>query len=241
MKHYKISIITICFNAENVIEQTILSIIGQTYGNKEYIIIDGQSTDGTLELIKKYDSKISKWISEPDKGIFDAMNKGLNYATGDWVIFMNAGDCFYDKQVLSKIFNNKDYSNKYILYGDTLYLRKNSSNLEIAKKPSYISKNMPTSHQSFFVRLQEAKNLEFDTNLKYVADYKMIYHIYKKYGKKSVAHLNINVSKYEAYLGLTMQKPNEVFHETLAVRNWSPNKLYGYVKYFIKKYCLKKK
>lgn len=240
MRKYKISIITICFNAEKDIEKTLVSVIGQDYKNKEYIIIDGQSKDGTLDIIKKYEKYYSKLVSEPDKGIFDAMNKGLNYASGDWVIFMNAGDCFYDKKVLSKIFEQKDYKGKIIIYGNTQYLRKTSNDIEIANEPQYIYRNMPTSHQSFFIRLSDAKEIEFDTRLKFAADYKMIYSLYKKYGVKYIEHINVVVSKYEAYQGLTMQQPNEVFHETLKIRVWSIDKFFGYIKYYIKKYLLRK-
>ena len=95
-----ISIITVSYNAVKTIEDTINSVLNQTYPNIEYIIIDGGSTDGTLDVIKKYQDKITYWVSEPDKGIYDAMNKGALKATGVWLHFMNAGDTFYDEQVL---------------------------------------------------------------------------------------------------------------------------------------------
>jgi glycosyltransferase involved in cell wall biosynthesis len=88
----KISVITICYNAVDLIEKTILSVLHQSYDNIEYIIIDGNSTDGTVDIIQKYANQLAYWISEPDGGIFDAMNKGLDHATGEWVNFMNAGD-----------------------------------------------------------------------------------------------------------------------------------------------------
>ena len=92
----KLTIITIVYNNVRDVERTINSVLNQTYQNIEYIIIDGQSTDGTLAVIEKYRSKISKIISERDKGIYDAMNKGLAMATGDYVLFMNSGDELYD-------------------------------------------------------------------------------------------------------------------------------------------------
>jgi glycosyltransferase involved in cell wall biosynthesis len=88
----KISVITVVYNCKDYIEQTILSVLNQTYQNIEYIIIDGNSTDGTTDLIKKYESKLAYWISEPDSGIYDAMNKGIDKATGDWFYFLGAGD-----------------------------------------------------------------------------------------------------------------------------------------------------
>ena len=102
-KSVKISIITVVFNGADVIEQTIRSVIEQDYDDYEYIIIDGGSTDGTTDIIKKFDKSISYWVSEPDRGIYDAMNKGLSYASGEVVNFMNAGDFFYDTNSLNKI------------------------------------------------------------------------------------------------------------------------------------------
>ncbi len=240
MKKVKVSIITICFNAFNDIENTILSVINQNYDNKEYIIIDGYSTDGTKDIIKKYNSHITYWKSEPDRGIFDAMNKGLNVATGSWVIFMNAGDTFYNSTVIDDIFGKNEFTYKHIIYGDTLYLRKESTDIEIAKEPSYIAKNMPTAHQSFFVNLNDAKHIKFDLKYKYAADYNMIYKLYKEFGERGIVHINKPVSKYEACLGLTMQRPNDVFHETLKIRSWSLSKFCGYLRYYIKRFILRK-
>ena len=96
----KISIITVVKNAEKTIENTILSVLNQTYKNIELIIIDGVSTDGTLDIINKYKDKISYFISEPDTGVYNAMNKGIKAATGDIFYFLNANDSLYDDKVL---------------------------------------------------------------------------------------------------------------------------------------------
>ncbi len=118
-KHPKISIVTVCYNAERNIEKTILSVINQTYDNIEYIVIDGGSNDGTLSVINKYASKIDKVISEPDKGIYDAMNKGITLAKGDWINFMNAGDSYVDSCVLKLVSDNIN-SNCDMIYGDII-------------------------------------------------------------------------------------------------------------------------
>lgn len=114
----KISVVTVCYNAINDIEKTILSVINQTYSNIEYIIIDGGSTDGTMDIVNKYKDKIDVIVSEPDKGIYDAMNKGIDRATGDWINFMNAGDCFFNNVALENVFpRNYESVNFDILYG----------------------------------------------------------------------------------------------------------------------------
>ncbi len=93
----KVSIITVVYNAVATIEQTILSVVKQDYSNIEYIIVDGGSTDGTLDIVKKYEKKIALWLSEPDHGIYDAMNKGLTHATGDYIYYLGADDCLLDR------------------------------------------------------------------------------------------------------------------------------------------------
>ncbi|RXP45397.1 glycosyltransferase [Lutibacter sp. HS1-25] len=101
----KISIITVCYNSAATIEKTIQSVAAQTYNNIEYLIIDGNSKDATLTIIKKYDTVITKWVSEPDKGLYDAMNKGIALATGDIVGILNSDDTFFNNQVLEEVAN----------------------------------------------------------------------------------------------------------------------------------------
>ena len=127
MNNPKVSVITICYNAINDIEKTILSVINQSYGNKEYIIIDGGSSDGTVDVIKKYESRISKWVSEPDKGIYDAINKGIRKASGDWINCMNAGDTFYNNRVLENIFSTPIPNGISVLYSDHIYKKQDGT------------------------------------------------------------------------------------------------------------------
>lgn len=153
-KSYKgkplISIITVVYNGEKYLEETIQSVINQTYENVEYIIIDGGSTDGTLEIIKKYEDKIDYWVSEKDGGIYDAMNKGIDVATGEWLNFMNAGDSFYSNQTLMEVFNNKNYELYNILYGDVETNYGNFKIIHKAGKLENLYKSMQFSHQSTF-------------------------------------------------------------------------------------------
>ena len=114
----KISVVTVCYNAADTIEKTMLSVLNQTYHDIEYIIIDGGSTDGTVEIIRKYADRIAYWVSEPDKGIYDAMNKGIKVATGEWINFMNAGDEFVDEGVIEKLFQNRTIDTVGVVFGD---------------------------------------------------------------------------------------------------------------------------
>lgn len=98
-----VTIITVCYNAKCGLEKTICSVSGQKYGNKEYVVIDGGSSDGTLDVLKYNTSAIDYWKSEPDRGIYDAMNKGIGAAHGEWLVFMNAGDVFSDDEALAKM------------------------------------------------------------------------------------------------------------------------------------------
>lgn len=119
----KISIITICYNRKATIKKAIESVLNQDYLNIEYIIIDGNSTDGTQEVIEKYSDRISQYISEPDQGMYDAINKGLHLATGDVVGLMHSDDTFYNSTVVSKIVGAFEKSpNSDGVYGDGLYV-----------------------------------------------------------------------------------------------------------------------
>jgi glycosyltransferase involved in cell wall biosynthesis len=99
---HKLSIVTISFNSEQYLEQTIRSVIGQSYANIEYVVVDGGSNDGTLDIIRKYDSEIDRWISEPDAGIADAMNKALSLTTGDFVYFLHSDDYLEGDDAIEK-------------------------------------------------------------------------------------------------------------------------------------------
>lgn len=171
----RISIITVVFNAGDVMENTILSIRNQTYKNIEYIIVDGASTDGTLELINRYKAFIDKWISEPDKGIYFAMNKGLEMAGGDYVWFINAGDRLYGPTLIENIFTtNPPFCDIY--YGETMIIDREGREIGLRrlKAPAKLNwKNlingMLVCHQSFLVRKELAPS--YDTKMKIAADY----------------------------------------------------------------------
>ncbi len=117
----RVSIITVVYNGKNTIEDCIKSVAGQTYPDIEHIIIDGGSTDGTLDVIKKYNNKINGWISEPDKGIYDAMNKGMKHATGDVIGILNSDDIYADEFIMENVVNTILENNVDSCYGKLFY------------------------------------------------------------------------------------------------------------------------
>jgi glycosyltransferase involved in cell wall biosynthesis len=173
-----ISIITVVKNAEKHLEQTIKSVINQNYDNIEYIIIDGGSTDNTLNIINKYENKIDYLVSEIDKGIYVAMNKGADIATGEWIIFMNAGDNFYENNTIERIFLGKNYDADFI-YGDwKIVYNSKFSRIQQAGVIKNLWKGMVFSHQSLFTRSHVFKKYKFNINNKIGADYEFIYNCY---------------------------------------------------------------
>lgn len=152
-----LSVITIVYNNVKDIERTMLSVFNQTYPNIEYIVIDGASTDGTKEVIEKHTAKLDFWISEPDKGIYNAMNKGLSFANGDYVLFMNSGDEIYDKNTVERVFSSQP--NADIYYGETEMYDENWTSLgrrrhAVPERFTWRSfrYGMTISHQAIYVR-----------------------------------------------------------------------------------------
>ncbi|MCD9854166.1 glycosyltransferase [Epilithonimonas sp. JDS] len=148
-----VSIITVAYNNRFGLEETIKSVIGQSYKNIEFIVIDGGSNDGSKELLESYNSQINYWISEPDKGIYNAMNKGIAKATGDYLIFMNSGDRFASPEILEKI--APQFRNEDIVYGNAYYELEDRKKYEY-RIPSKITIGSllkePICHQSAFFK-----------------------------------------------------------------------------------------
>lgn len=168
MNNPKITIITVCYNAESTIERTIHSVINQSYGNIEYIIIDGASTDGTVDIINKYRNKITCFVSEPDKGIYDAMNKGIGCVTGDWVFFLNSDDYFYDDNVLCQV-ANKLSKNNTIYYGNVIMMPLNK--LKKGRYNKYKIGMGNICHQSIFYPKVVFEKYKYNTDYKLYADW----------------------------------------------------------------------
>ena len=187
----KISIITACYNAERTIEQTIQSVINQTYDNIEYIIVDGASTDGTMEIVKKYEKQIDIIICEPDEGIYDAFNKGVKASTGDFINFMNADDYFSTMSIVQEVADYL-YSNPQIrmLHGDVKAFDESTGHWHYRGEPLVymdFGKGKVCQHQSMFTHKQLFQSIGF-FNLKYkiAADVDFTIKCFEKYEKAIV-------------------------------------------------------
>lgn len=191
----KISIITVTYNCVNDIEKTIVSVLKQDYSNIEFIVIDGASTDGTVDIIKKYSDSIDYWVSEPDRGIYYAMNKGIEKSTGDWIYFLNSGGIFHDPKVLSSVFQEQEYQSDAIygyIYSETLnrYVKEFVPFYKQVKRnkvPGY-------SHQALFVRSKWCRIYPFDISYRCCADFNQAMTIYSHGAKFSYVDIPIAIS-----------------------------------------------
>ncbi len=184
----KLSIITICYNSSSTIEDTINSVLSQNYDNIEYIIVDGNSTDNTLEIINKYSNRIAKIISEKDNGIYDAMNKGICLATGDVIGILNSDDLYEDHHVLQDVMTCFETDSELsILYGDLVYV-KNSDITKFVRnwisrpyyKRFFENGNVPP-HPTLFVKSSVYKEVGlFDLQYKLAADYEFMLRAFKR-------------------------------------------------------------
>lgn len=168
----KLSIVTINYNNLGGLQQTYASIVSQTFTDFEWIVIDGGSTDGSREFIEQHQSHFAYWCSEPDGGIYRALNKGVGFAHGEYISFMNAGDCYFEANTLQKVFSAPHKGD--ILYGDTLFVKENSE--EVKRYTDTITFNwlrhFTINHQSSFTRRVIFDQLQFDPKYRILADRK---------------------------------------------------------------------
>lgn len=185
----KFSIITVCKNSEKTIKNAILSVINQTYKNFEYIVIDGVSTDNTLNIIEKYRDKISQVICEPDEGLYDAMNKGIKHATGDYLFFLNSDDQFLHNDILKLVADCHCDDKPDLIYGDIAVLNKKTGKLSIQKHNKfnkiYLLKNTPCQPGCFYKKEAFEKYGYFDTNYKIVSDHEWFLRTFLKHNISS--------------------------------------------------------
>lgn len=240
-----LSIITVCFNAKKELQLTIENVLSQTWTHFEYLVIDGGSNDCSVDLLEHCkplfaEKEISfRYISESDHGIYDAMNKGTRMASGNWLLFLNAGDLLYAPDILGKIFSNSH--NADILYGDTICVYQGHQKKYPALPLNHLTYEMAFCHQSAFISRKLLMEYPYDTSFKVCADHNFFLHAYLL--KKTFEYLPFPISIYEI-AGFSdknkllshqekqrMQKQSGVLHYSPA---WAIREISFYLKYVIK-------
>jgi len=212
-----VTVVTICLNAEKYINKTICSVLNQNYQEIEYIVVDGVSSDNTLNIIKKYGKNI-KWISEFDNGISDAMNKGLKNSMGDLIIYLNAGDVFNDNDVIANIVKSYENNKWDWAIGSTKLVDGDYKEIGIHKISNYNENNLRIvnfiCHQSSVVRTELLKELGgFSNKYKIAMDYDLWFKL-DKYSDAFILHFLI--SKY--LIGGVSNNPSKAYKEFKVVR-----------------------
>ena len=193
----KFSVITVTYNAEKVLEDTIQSVIAQTYHHVEYIIVDGASKDGTLSIIDRYRPRILTVVSEPDKGLYDAMNKGIALASGDYLCFLNAGDCFHEDDTLQQMvhtINGNELPD--VLYGETAIVdeKRHFQRMRRLSAPEVLTwksfkQGMLVCHQAFFAKRALAE--PYDLRYRFSADFDWCIRVMKRAQTLHNTHLTL--------------------------------------------------
>ena len=237
-----ISVVTVVYNGGTVLEATIRSVLEQEYPAIEYIIVDGGSSDNTKVVLQKYSDRNTQWVSEPDNGIYDAMNKAVRMVSGEWVIFMNAGDTFYSRDTLSALFSEVStdaYAPYGVLYGDRCNIYHDRQKIIPASDIESIEKHMPFCHQAALTRTELLTNMPFDTRYRLGADYDFFLKTYHK----GILFKKIDacIANYEAEQGVSSVLLRQAVKESLQLRfnrnplHWIPRYLLFHLRYTISK------
>lgn len=177
-----LSIVTVVYNGASTLRRTIDSVLGQGYANIEYVVVDGGSTDGTVDLLREYDEHLAYWVSARDKGIYDAMNKGIDLCTGDWVAMINADD-WYEPDTLKHVVRAiQEHPKANVFHGDIWMRYPNGErSLKRARVSGFLLKywEMVLNHPSFFVRRSFYQGRPFDDRLRVSADHKWTYEAFR--------------------------------------------------------------
>lgn len=217
----KFSVITVCYNAQATLEDTIQSVIAQTYHHVEYIIVDGASKDRTLSIINRYRDRITTVVSEPDKGLYDAMNKGLRLATGDYVCFLNAGDSFHEDDTLQQMAHTLRELTELpdVLYGETALVDAEGHFVRMRRlqAPEHLTwhsfrQGMLVCHQAFFAKRTLAE--PYDLRYRFSADFDWCIRIMKKSKVLHNTHLTL-IDYLEE--GMTTRNHKASLHERFRI------------------------
>lgn len=227
-----VTVITVCYNAADTIEQTILSVLSQTYTNIEYIVVDGASSDGTVDIIEKYRERLSAFVSERDKGIYDAMNKAVELSHGKWINFMNSGDTFVDNSVIENVFANNFSDDIKVIYGDVVRCfldgRTTIQHFDNLQKGNI---QFELIHQSTFIDGDTMRELKYDIKYKISADANFFNEVYKLGGE--FQYVPVVISNYESACGVSAKQLITLFNEysdIKKVKKYSTKWLIGYAK-----------
>lgn len=237
----KVFVITVCRNAKELLEPTMVSVLNQTYDNLQYIVVDGGSTDGSTEILRKYEDQLAAWVSEPDEGIYDAMNKGLRMARqlmaegeSAWVNFMNAGDRFSDQYVVRDFFCQPTSLQTKVMIGHFNRCEGKEKVLNKVGKLDFLPAWIPFCHQATFVRLDSCW---FDTKYKIAADYNLFYNMYFDEGREAFLIKDRVVADFRMENSTTYSNLRTTTREILKIqskhKNWFWLKLY--IKWLIHK------
>lgn len=222
MLNKKITIVTVTYNAEDYIEQTIISVLQHEYENIEYILIDGASVDSTVDIIRKYEQNISYWISQPDNGIYDAMNKAIDKASGEWIIFLNAGDTFYAndsiKKFLQDLETNTEIYNGAINFIDFIT---GKGKIRFPHGLEKIWSTIPCWHQASFIKTSLMKEYKYSLEYKIAGDHDFYLKCFKN-NKKFQFTDNIIANMLGG--GLHQQQAKLAHIESMKIiANYAPN------------------
>lgn len=244
----KISIITVSYNSAKTIEETLKSVKNQTYSDIEYIVIDGASKDETISIIKNYQDIISYWVSEPDKGLYDAINKGISKATGDYIGIINSDDTFYETDTIEKIakFLSKN-SNLDAITGDIVQHQNNKIIRKYSSSkwsPEKLKIGFMAPHPSIFIKTHLfSKYGSYKSGYKIAADYELIIRFFLKHNiiykysdiiTTSMAVGGASSSGYKSYKIITDEikrafEENEINYAPLKVKYRFVWKIWGYI------------
>lgn len=184
MKTNKISIVTVVFNDVEHIRDTMESALGQTWNDKEYLVVDGGSTDGTREVIAEYADRLAYWCSEKDYGMYDAMNKAVAHASGDWVVVLNSGDVFVTAQALENVMRSTDPTQADVIYGNSIAVGEDAAlEMKAGDDPAEMEWRPVYRHGSSLIRTEVQRKYPYDLSkapqLKYALDWEMIHRVYR--------------------------------------------------------------
>jgi glycosyltransferase involved in cell wall biosynthesis len=227
------SIITINLNNKIGLTSTIESVVNQNYKDFEFLIIDGKSNDGSVDVINDNLNNINFYISEKDLGIYDAMNKGIKYSNGNFLVFMNSGDIFYNEDVLKNVYTYLIKNDCFILYGDHAVNDNNIIYNSKAKKIKNIYKGSIASHQSMFFNRKIFNKKIYNTYYKYAADYDLFYFIYNNHFRE-LHYLDIIISTISKN-GLSESNSIATYSQFFNIsKKYSKNKLFIYLFFYYK-------